>query len=450
MTATRRRGSARPRATGRCSGWRSGMRSACRRSFLRTPTSAERYGVLDRFHPGPSDHPIAAGLPGRACHRRHRPGGDPRPAAGRRRRATRPVRVRRRAAGVGAADDRRRLGDLLGPSTKRALERIAAGEDIATAGRDGTTNGAAMRIAPVGVAIGPDPLDHLVDAVAEVCRPTHGSGVAIAGAAAVAAAVSAGIDGQPFDAGLELALAAAEPVHGSRRRSGLDLVDLIRRAVDLVTGADPDDALTMIDTQVGTSSGDRGVGSGRVRDRVAVPGRPLGCRALRRQPRRRHRHDRRDGRRDGRRGTVPARSHRRASQRSTRPIPGWVSAIWRQTCCGFVADLTGTVGVPPVTPPASDQDGDASGGRASHEPPPPAPEPAGRAHLARRPGVERSAGEHHGPREVGPGHRRQAARLAGPGVHGDGDGGVARRAARRGDHLVGASPARRRSAPSRC
>ena len=43
--------------------------------------------------------------------------------------------------------------DLLGPSTKRALAAILAGVPPAEAGRTGTTNGAAMRIAPVGIAV---------------------------------------------------------------------------------------------------------------------------------------------------------------------------------------------------------------------------------------------------------------------------------------------------------
>ena len=51
-------------------------------------------------------------------------------------------------------NDMRRRGrhDLLGPSTKRALIAIAKGEPPEQAGRFGDTNGAAMRIAPVGIA----------------------------------------------------------------------------------------------------------------------------------------------------------------------------------------------------------------------------------------------------------------------------------------------------------
>src|SRR5437870_10798311 len=48
--------------------------------------------------------------------------------------------------------------ELLGPSTRRALAAVAAGEDPSQTGRTGTTNGAAMRITPVGIATPVEPL----------------------------------------------------------------------------------------------------------------------------------------------------------------------------------------------------------------------------------------------------------------------------------------------------
>src|SRR5215472_135949 len=99
--------------------------------------------------------------------------------------------------------------DLLGPSTKRALDAVAAGAGIDEAGSSGTTNGAAMRIAPVGVATPGRDLGLLVDRVVAASRLTHNTGVALAGAAAVAAAVSAGIDGATLPTALPAAVAAA-------------------------------------------------------------------------------------------------------------------------------------------------------------------------------------------------------------------------------------------------
>jgi ADP-ribosylglycohydrolase len=102
--------------------------------------------------------------------------------------------------------------DLLGPSTMRAIERLRAGEPVEETGRDGTTNGAAMRIAPVGIACA-DP-DRLLERVVETCLPTHNTTIGIAAAAAVAAAVSAGVGGADLPGMLDAAERAADS--GSR------------------------------------------------------------------------------------------------------------------------------------------------------------------------------------------------------------------------------------------
>ncbi|WP_144764736.1 ADP-ribosylglycohydrolase family protein [Curtobacterium sp. 9128] len=99
--------------------------------------------------------------------------------------------------------------DLLGPSTKTAVQRILDGVPAAEAGSTGTTNGAAMRITPVGIATDAADLDALVDAVQDASRVTHDTGIGIGGAAAIAAAVSAGIDGASRTEALDVAVAAA-------------------------------------------------------------------------------------------------------------------------------------------------------------------------------------------------------------------------------------------------
>jgi ADP-ribosylglycohydrolase len=99
--------------------------------------------------------------------------------------------------------------DLLGPSTKRALASVAAGDDPSLTGRTGTTNGAAMRITPVGIATPAEPLERLLAAVVAADRVTHDTAVAHAGAAAVAAVVSAGVDGENFEAAAPHAIRAA-------------------------------------------------------------------------------------------------------------------------------------------------------------------------------------------------------------------------------------------------
>ncbi len=105
---------------------------------------------------------------------------------------------------------------VVGPNTMRALSAIKEGAPLERAGIFGTTNGGAMKISPVGIVRDYHDLADLVDAVEQVCLPTHNTGAAIACASAVAAAVSCAVRGRG-DAGelWDVALAAAEM--GERR-----------------------------------------------------------------------------------------------------------------------------------------------------------------------------------------------------------------------------------------
>lgn len=214
---------------------------------------AARYGVLDGFHDGPMENPISAGMPaGRVTDDtdqavilgrllvQGRGRVDPEAFA----RALVEWEARMIAAGS---------ADLLGPSTKVALRRVAAGIPPDQAGRNGATNGAAMRIAPVGIAVPPRPLPKLVDAVEQASFVTHNTGIAIAGAAAVAAAVSAGIEGANVAAALQGCVAAARL--GSQRghyHAGAELPARIEWALDLVRNRDTTTALDLIYRLVGT------------------------------------------------------------------------------------------------------------------------------------------------------------------------------------------------------
>lgn len=144
--------------------------------------------------------------------------------------------------------------DLLGPSTKAALDAVARGVPPQEAGRNGTTNGAAMRATPVGIAFAADPLDVFVDRVVESCQVTHDTTIGIAGAAAVAAAVSAGVDGASLDEAVATAVAAART--GARRGhwiAGADIASRIEWAYELVRGLSEADALDRVVALVGTS-----------------------------------------------------------------------------------------------------------------------------------------------------------------------------------------------------
>lgn len=79
--------------------------------------------------------------------------------------------------------------EVLGPSTSRALRELMAGGNPYVTGRYGTTNGAAMRISPVGL-INIGDMERLLNDVEKACLPTHGTSVAISAASAVAGGVS--------------------------------------------------------------------------------------------------------------------------------------------------------------------------------------------------------------------------------------------------------------------
>lgn len=93
----------------------------------------------------------------------------------------------------------------LGPTSKKALEGIFAGGDPVEIGRGGVTNGAAMRVTPIGILNAGDPEQAALDA-ATLCLPTHGSNRAMAGAGAVASAVAEALSS---DSTLESVLDAA-------------------------------------------------------------------------------------------------------------------------------------------------------------------------------------------------------------------------------------------------
>ena len=84
--------------------------------------------------------------------------------------------------------------DLLGPSSKAALERVRLGEDPLRVRGMGTTNGAAMRVTPVGIAVSTDNPEAFADSVWSTCQLTHATRQGFQSAALVAAAVSMGID----------------------------------------------------------------------------------------------------------------------------------------------------------------------------------------------------------------------------------------------------------------
>ena len=222
---------------------------------LLSPDEIRRsYGYVERFVPPSEDHPVSRGLPAGMI-------------------TDDTVQTLLLAAQLLESPDRFDHGawvdrllawetdvkargsyDLLGPSTKRAIDLIREGTPPEEAGREGTTNGAAMRIAPVGIAWPVDPLDRLVAKVEESCAATHATSVAIASASAVAAAISAAIDGMGWNEAAERGIEAARAArHVGAWTAAPDIAARIAWARELVSGVNEQAAIAAIVDLVGTS-----------------------------------------------------------------------------------------------------------------------------------------------------------------------------------------------------
>ena len=148
--------------------------------------------------------------------------------------------------------------DLLGPSTKAALERVRLGEDPLRVRGMGTTNGAAMRVTPIGIAVSTEDPEVFADSVWSTCQLTHATHQGFQSAALVAAAVSFGIDWDtPSASDMTALLWKALTYVDSLPERGAwtpdpDVVAATRRAMQLV--ANPvSSSLEHLIEQVGTS-----------------------------------------------------------------------------------------------------------------------------------------------------------------------------------------------------
>jgi ADP-ribosylglycohydrolase len=143
---------------------------------------------------------------------------------------------------------------VIGPSTRKALDRLRKGESPRLTGQSGTTNGAAYRAVIPGLVNYARP-ERILPQVVEVCLPTHGTTVAISGAAAVAYAIARSLSEA---ASLEAILDAARDGARAGREQGIWswgtlLENRIDLAVRLVTeNPKPEAALTALADYVGT------------------------------------------------------------------------------------------------------------------------------------------------------------------------------------------------------
>lgn len=146
--------------------------------------------------------------------------------------------------------------DLLGPSTKAALERVRAGEDPLRVGGEGTTNGAAMRVTPIGIAASTSDQQLFADAVWSSCQVTHATRQGFQSAALVAAAVSLGIDAGAADV-TDLLWKAVAFVRSLPERGAWspepDVVAATHRALKLAAKPASSSSLEWLAGQIGTA-----------------------------------------------------------------------------------------------------------------------------------------------------------------------------------------------------
>jgi len=128
----------------------------------------------------------------------------------------------------------------VGPSSRRAIQAIMRGEDLNRVGRFGDTNGAAMRISPIGL-INPGNVDQAVKDAAVSCIPSHNTDVAVSGAAAVAGAIAAALaPNSTLEDVVNAGVAAAEAGRGfGNVWLGASIPRRITWAVDLVSTDKP-------------------------------------------------------------------------------------------------------------------------------------------------------------------------------------------------------------------
>ena len=214
----------------------------------------EKYdGWIKTFLPGPQDHPVHAGLP--AGHVTD----DTEQAFALAETFIEDGKVTVEGAARAIVAWYEKIGGdtcpYVGPSTRRAVQAIKAGADLGISGRFGDTNGAAMRISPVGLIHPGDVQGAVLDA-RTACTPTHNTDVAISGAAAVAGAIAAALaPGATLDDIIQAGATAAELGRSyGYRWMGASVSRRISLSVEIATAPGPDrERLQEIYELIGTS-----------------------------------------------------------------------------------------------------------------------------------------------------------------------------------------------------
>ena len=210
-------------------------------------------GWISDFLPAPDDHPVHSGLPaGRVTD-------DTEQAFALAEAIIQDGKVTSEGAARAIVGWYDRIGGdtcpYVGPSTRRAVQALRHGADLQQTGRFGDTNGAAMRIAPVGL-IHPGDIPGAVQDAYLACVPTHHTDIAISGACAVAGAIAAAL--QPGCTLNEIILSAQAAADMGRqlgyRWMGASVSRRIELAVDIADSSRPPmERLKELYDRVGTS-----------------------------------------------------------------------------------------------------------------------------------------------------------------------------------------------------
>lgn len=161
------------------------------------------------------------------------------------------------------------MARMMGPTTKPLLEALSKGEDTSAIGRVGTstrkvasfgtTNGAAMRIAPAGL-VHPGDKEAAVRLAWVTSRPTHDTQIALAGAGAIAAGVAEAllVDADVYTVAQACLWGArhgeALGAREGRRVPGPNVARRIEIAIEeALRATDFEDALRRIEASVGNS-----------------------------------------------------------------------------------------------------------------------------------------------------------------------------------------------------
>ncbi|MGC8506363.1 MAG: ADP-ribosylglycohydrolase family protein [Thermoplasmata archaeon] len=131
---------------------------------------------------------------------------------------------------------------LIGPSTRSAIKDLKSGISYMVTGKNGITNGCAMKISPVGIFDAYSDDEKTVNDVINACMCTHHTALAVSGASAVCFAVRSAVSGENDIRNIYRAsLRGADLGAKVMGNPGMSISERIREAVDIANGSPDSD-----------------------------------------------------------------------------------------------------------------------------------------------------------------------------------------------------------------